>query len=116
MLHAHVTSWSLALLLFVISLILHYSGKQKGARTAAMILRGVYLLAIATGAGLVVKYGMIPDALIKGALALVLIGLMDLILTSTRLNRKGGLLAVAWLLFVVDIVGVFYYGYVVFGE
>ncbi len=52
MIHSHVTAWALALILFLVALFLHKSGKAKGFKIVQMILRVFYLLIIGTGIGL----------------------------------------------------------------
>lgn len=108
----HVWSWTIALILFIVSYVLLKSGKMKGQKITQMILRVFYILVAGTGIGLIVKYNFMTDAAIKGVLALILIGLMEMILIKGRKNEGTGLL---WILFAIDIVLVFFYGYVRIG-
>lgn len=110
MLHMHITAWALTLLLFAITLILHFQGKPRNSRIAHMILRVLYVLTIGSGYGLVAKYGHAEPALIKTALGLGVIVFSDLALTLLRKGRNPGLL---WLLFASDLAFTFYYGYIV---
>jgi Protein of unknown function (DUF1516) len=65
LIHFHVTSWSLALILFIIALLLHNKGNEKSAKIVQMVLRLGYLLIIISGTLLLVNY---PDGIIDGAM------------------------------------------------
>ncbi|HET7578708.1 MAG TPA: DUF1516 family protein, partial [Bacillales bacterium] len=87
-------------------------GKPKPQKIFHMILRLFYIITLLTGIGILFSaYGFSNGAaLIKGALAIILLFLMEMILVKTRDSEKS---AIWWILFVIDIVLVFYYGYVV---
>jgi hypothetical protein len=104
----HVATWSIALLLFIVSFVLLKMGQMKGQKITHMILRVFYILVAGTGIGLVVSYNFIGDALIKGILALILLVLMEMILIKGRDRERTGLF---WALFIIDLIFVFYYGY-----
>ncbi|HEU5139540.1 MAG TPA: DUF1516 family protein [Bacillales bacterium] len=107
----HVYSWTITLILFVISLILLKANKPKPQKIFHMILRLFYIITLLTGIGLVFSYGFSNGAaLIKGALAIILLFLMETILVKSRDSEK---VAIWWIVFIIDIVLVFYYGYVV---
>lgn len=108
----HVMSWSLTLLLFVISFILLKVNKMKAQKIFHMILRLFYLITLATGIGIVISYNFMGAAMIKGALAIILLIFMELILIKTRDHDKT---LIYWLVFAVDIILVFIYGYAVIG-
>lgn len=105
----HVASWSLTLALFVVSFILVKAGKMKAAKIFHMILRVFLLITFLTGIGIVFSYNF-GAAYIKGALGILLLIFMEMILLKTRDRGKTALL---WVVFFIDIILVFYYGYVV---
>lgn len=107
----HITSWALTLILFAITIIVQKSGKEKAAKIVHMVLRLFFVFTALTGIGLVVAYQM-PQAYIKGALALILIGLMEAVVLRTKKGEKTGWL---WVFLVIDLIAVFYFGYVVIG-
>lgn len=77
-----------------------------------MILRLFLVITLLTGIGLVVSFHFWGPALIKGALGIILLFLLETIVTKTRDHDRTG---IWWVAFVIDIVLVFYYGYVVIG-
>lgn len=105
----HVASWSITLALFIVSLILIKTGPEKAQKIIHMILRLFLLITFLTGVGIVFAYGF-GAAYIKGALGTLLLIFMEMILLKTRDHDKTALL---WVVFAVDIILVFYYGYVV---
>lgn len=106
----HVYSWTITLILFVICFALLKAGKMKPQKIVHMILRLFYILTLLTGIGIIFSYNFMGAALIKGALAIILLILMELLLVKTR-DRDNT--AFYWILFLIDLVLVFYYGYVV---
>ncbi|MGN7236153.1 DUF1516 family protein [Priestia megaterium] len=112
-LHIHVTLWTLLIISFVVSLILHRAGKAKGQKILHMVARLLYLLVLVSGLHmLAVWYHFQGAALIKGiAGVLVLVG-MEMVLVRTEKRKRTG---VAWGVLVIALILVFYYGYVVLG-
>ncbi len=112
-LHIHVTLWTLLIISFVVSLILHRAGKAKGQKILHMVARLLYLLVLVSGLHmLAVWYHFQGAALIKGiAGVLVLVG-MEMVLVRTEKGKRTG---VAWAVLVIALILVFYYGYVVLG-
>ncbi|WP_066367828.1 YisL family protein [Neobacillus fumarioli] len=110
MIHAHVTAWTIALILFVIALFLQKGGKQKGAKIVQMILRVFYLIIIATGIGLL---SMVTNIsvwyILKAVVGLWIIGLFEMILSRVINKRRT---SVFWFQFVVAWVLVLYLGFV----
>jgi hypothetical protein len=106
--HAHITAWLLALILFFVAINLNKRGKTKGVKIIQMILRVLYLLIIATGVGLLVValqfavYKMEVLYILKAVVGLWLIGLFEMILSRIINKRKTSIFwiqfAVAWLL------------------
>ncbi|MDQ0198142.1 YisL family protein [Neobacillus ginsengisoli] len=111
MIHAHVTAWFLALILFVIALFLHKSGKAKGFKIIQMILRVLYLIIIATGIGLLMQvYHIDWKYILKAVGGLWVIGLFEMILSRVAKNRRT---SVFWVQFVVAFLLVLYLGFAV---
>jgi hypothetical protein len=101
--HAHITAWVLALILFFVALSLIKSGKAKGARIVQMILRVLYLLILATGIGLLFTvYKIDVWYILKSVVGLWIIALFEMILGRVANNRNTSVFwiqfAVAWLL------------------
>jgi hypothetical protein len=111
-LQVHVYSWTITLILFVLSFILVKADKPKPQKILHMILRLFYIITLLTGIGLVVSYNFWGPTLIKGALGILLMVLMEMILVKSRDGERTGWLSLA---FVVDILLVFYFGYAVIG-
>lgn len=109
MIHAHVTSWFFALILFVIALLLNKNGKAKGFKIVQMIIRVLYLLIIITGGTLVIQYYQVSLLyFVKAAAGLWVIFLIEMILLRASRNGKS---TVLWYQFVVALLLVFYLGY-----
>ncbi len=107
--HAHITTWAVALILFVVVLVLQKSGKQKGAKITQMILRVFYLLIIATGVLLFSKHQGYNPALygIKFLGGIIVIGMMEMILVRTAKEKNTG---VFWAVFIVALAVTFFLG------
>lgn len=112
-LHIHVTLWTLLIISFVVSLILHRAGKAKGQKILHMVARLLYLLVLVSGLHMLAAwYHFQGAALIKGiAGVLVLVG-MEMVFVRTEKRKRTG---VAWGVLVIALILVFYYGYVVLG-
>ncbi|MEH7246646.1 YisL family protein [Neobacillus niacini] len=109
MIHGHVTSWVLALILFIVAIFLLKAGKEKGAKIVQMILRVLYLLIIATGVGLLFMLNDIGLLyILKAVVGLWVIGLFEMILSKVAQNRKTTTL---WIQFVVAFLLVLYLGF-----
>lgn len=105
MVHAHITTWVLVFVLFIVALILHNSGKQKGAKIVHMVLRLFYILVVLTGGMLIEMSGMY---LFKAIAGLWVISSIEMILikTAKKENTKG-----FWIQFVISIILVLYLGF-----
>ena len=97
MVHAHDFGWLVMIILFFVSFGLIKSGKEKGAKVTSMILRLFYLISIGTGATMLFQYNFPTFYAVKGLIAIVLIGMMEMILGRTKRSESAG---VFWLLFV----------------
>jgi Protein of unknown function (DUF1516) len=99
----HSLFWVSALVLFALS----YWRFPQGI--VAGLLRADYLLVIGTGIAMIVGYGFQPITLVKGALAIALIGVMEMIITRRRKGKPTGKL---WPVFAVLLAVVLYAGIV----
>lgn len=104
MVHAHITSWFLALVLFFIALSLYKGGNQKGAKIVHMILRLFYIFVLLTGGMLIMMTGMY---LFKAIVGLWVISAIEMILVKTAKNKNT---SGWWIQFVIAIVLVLYLG------
>jgi hypothetical protein len=109
MVHAHMTAWFLALVLFFVALGLHKSGKEKGFKVLKMILRVLYILIIATGVGLLLSLSNISMMyILKAAVGVWVIAMLEMILGRTA-NREST--KVLWIQFIIAILLVLYLGF-----
>ncbi|MCM3124914.1 YisL family protein [Mesobacillus sp. AQ2] len=108
MVHAHMTAWFLALVLFFVALGLHKSGKEKGAKIVQMVLRLFYVLILLTGFWLLFSININIMYVLKAAVGLWVISMLEMILIRTRKNEKASIL---WVQFIVAILLVLYLGF-----
>lgn len=106
--HIHTGLWSMLLVLFILSFVILRLGNKQGYKILHMLARLVMLLVIVSGFMLVSAYNFIPITLVKGTLALFLIGLMEMILLHTYRDEGKPML---WVLFIIDLLAVLYIGY-----
>lgn len=102
--HLHVTAWVLALILLIVSLVLHKNGSRRGAKITHMILRLDYLIIILSGIDLLRHYfggSMLPEAIIKSVAGLWAIFAMEMILVR---SGKGSSTKGAWIQLVIAFV------------
>jgi ABC-type transport system involved in cytochrome c biogenesis permease subunit len=107
--HAHITTWVIALILFIVALGLHNAGKQKGMKVVQMILRLFYLLIILTGALMFFKHQGIDPAFygIKALVGIWVIAMFEMILV--RMN-KGKSTGIFWVQLIIAFIIVLYLG------
>ena len=108
MTHMHITSWVLAVILFIVATVLLKKNNQKQYKLTHMILRVVYLLIIATGAGLLFSMSSIGGEYIgKAVMGIAVIGLaeMSLVKASKGKNAKGFTIAFVIVLLVTVAMG-----------
>ncbi|MCC3355542.1 YisL family protein [Bacillus sp. REN16] len=101
--HAHITSWVVAIILFVIAAtILNKAGKEKSQKIVKMTLRLFYLFILATGF-LLLFGGVVIDGeyIGKAILGILTIGFMEMILARSSKGKSTGLF---WALFVIVLV------------
>ncbi|WP_226682643.1 DUF1516 family protein [Sutcliffiella horikoshii] len=108
MTHAHISTWAIALILFVVVLFLTKAGKEKGAKITAMVLRVFYILIVVTGLQLGWAWITNGQYVLKMVLGIVVIGLMEMIAVRTR---KGKSTVVVWVLFVVVLAYILHLGF-----
>ncbi|HEY2422144.1 MAG TPA: DUF1516 family protein [Neobacillus sp.] len=109
MIHGHVTAWALALIIFIVALFLHKSGKLKGFKILQMILRVLYLFIIGTGIGMIFQGNLFDSYhILKAVIGFWIIGLFEMILMRVADNRKTSVL---WIQFVVAWLLVLYLGF-----
>ncbi len=108
MIHAHMTTWFIALILFFVALGLHKSGKEKGAKIVHMVLRLFYLLILLTGFLLLFSININIMYVLKAAVGLWVISMLEIILIRTKKNEKASVL---WIQFIVAVLLVLYLGF-----
>ncbi|RFB18303.1 DUF1516 family protein [Bacillus sp. HNG] len=101
--HAHITSWAVAIILFVIAAtFLNKAGKEKSQKIVKMILRLFYLFILATG--LLLLFGGVEingEYIGKAILGVLTIGFMEMILARSSKQKPTGLF---WGLFIVVLI------------
>jgi len=108
MTHAHITTWVVALILFVVAIAFQAKGHEK-TKMVHMLLRLFYILIIATGAWILHSMSSFPFLyIVKVIVGLWVIGMMEMILVRTA---KGKNTNVLWLQFIVAFVIVLYLGF-----
>ncbi|WP_458414373.1 YisL family protein [Schinkia sp. CFF1] len=117
MLHAHVTTWFVAIILVFVSYFMQKNGKQKPAKITTMILRLFYILILATGGDLFGRYAsalgssiMTSAVLYKALAGLWVIASMELLLMN---QKKGKSTELYWIQFVIAVLVALFFGYVV---
>lgn len=108
MTHAHITTWFIALVLFLIALNLNKKGNEKGFKVLQMILRVMYLLILATGGILLFSIAHISLLyILKAVVGLWIISLFELILMRAAKKQSASVL---WVQFIVAFLLVLYLG------
>ncbi|MBS2968311.1 YisL family protein [Metabacillus sp. KIGAM252] len=109
MIHLHITSWILGLVLFFAAYFLHTSGSAKPFKIVHMILRVFYILIIISGVTVLLSVSVLnAEYIIKGLSGLWLIASMEMILV--RLN-KGKPVRGFWIQFIIALVLVLLLGW-----
>lgn len=90
---SHAGSWAFIIILFVVSAIFY---RQK---ITPMILRLFYLIMLVSGIGMLIGYGFPVKYVVKGIIAIAVIGLMEMILG--RMKRGQGKESSTKILFIV---------------
>jgi uncharacterized membrane protein SirB2 len=115
MLHMHVTSWILGIILLLVALFLYKQGNEKGGKIVHMILRLIYLVILFTGGYLLFDVYLAnfsmptgAEAITKGLAGIWVIAAMEMILIKTT---KGKSATSAWVQFVIAFILVLILGY-----
>ncbi|MGG1571842.1 DUF1516 family protein [Fictibacillus sp. NRS-1165] len=113
MLHLHVFSWSIALVLFFVTYSLYTRKNKKISKILHIILRLLYIVTFFTGVSLIylwIKAGAVNlgPLIVKAVLGLAVIGLMEVMLNSIKRNEPK---KTRWITFILALALVFYYGY-----
>ncbi|MDX8364527.1 YisL family protein [Cytobacillus sp. IB215665] len=109
MIHAHLTSWIVALILFFVAFSMYKKGSNKGAKISHMILRLFYLLIIATGGMLYSSGAGIPPLYhVKATLGILVIAGMEMVLVRSSKEKSTN---IAWALFIISFIVVLYLGF-----
>lgn len=107
-LQVHVDSWTITLVLFILSLILIKTGPAKVQKIFHMILRLFLVITLLTGIGLLVSYHFKGIVLLKGTLGIFLLFLIEMVVIKTRNNDR---VLFWWFIFIVDIILVGWIGF-----
>lgn len=108
MTHAHITTWFVGLILFIVALGLHKSGKTKGFKIVHMILRLFYILILATGTMMLFGMTIIdPMYVVKSIVGLWVLTMLELVLIS---KAKGKKTMLHWILLIISLILVIYIG------
>lgn len=99
---SHAGSWAILILLFVASVAF------KRQKVTQMIARLFYLIMIGSGIGMLIQLNYPLMYVIKGILAILLIGMMEMIMGRTRKNQPTGTF---WIIFVILLALVVCMGY-----
>lgn len=96
--HTHAASWIILVILFVLSLIF------KRQKITPILLRIFYLIMLASGITMLVGYDFPLKPIVKGGLAIVLIGLMEMALGRAKRGGKGLPVLIAAVVVVLTVV------------
>lgn len=108
LLHIHETTWTVAIVLFLISYFLITGKKMKAHKPVYMIARLFYVFILITGVILLIQVNFEFMAVIKGILAIILIGIMEMLTARALDGRKTGLF---WAIFIILLAIILYIGY-----
>lgn len=84
----HTGSWAFLVILFLVSFFLYKANKNKAGKIVQMILRLFYLIMLVSGVGVLMGYGYPLIYIIKGILAILTIGFMEMALGKAKRNDK----------------------------
>lgn len=106
--HSHAGSWFFTLLFFAISYAMFKKGSMKPQKITHMILRLFFIIMILSGIGMLAAMQFPLVFIVKGVLAFILIGLMEMILTR---SVKGKEAKSFWLPFAIVLILVLLMGF-----
>lgn len=107
--HPHITTWIVAIILFVVALILHKKGQEKAAKIVQMILRLFYIAILVTGFILYMNYAEWDHMLygLKFLFGLLVIVFMELVLVRTVKEKST---TIFWVLLIITFLITFFLG------
>ncbi|WP_062352121.1 DUF1516 family protein [Bacillus kwashiorkori] len=108
MIHAHLTSWALALILLIIGFVVANKGNEKATKIIQMILRVTYLLIIGTGIYLFVNAPLNALYYVKGIAGLLAVSAFEILLIR---KVKGKPVGAILLLLVIAFGAAIYLGF-----
>jgi len=112
LLHSHVSSWVIGLILFGLAVLFLKSGKAKPLKITQMVLRLFYILILVTGVALLFQIGFAAFAVVKGILAFILIYFMEMILVrGAKRTLDAKTERTYWIAFFVLLIAVIVLGY-----
>jgi len=108
--HLHITTWVIALILFIVAYVLFKQGMPKQMKIVHMVLRLFYILVIITGGILFFDFSFIDEMMygIKTLLGIVVIGFSEMVLVRLK---KGKSLKVVMIGLVVSFIVIVYLGF-----
>lgn len=102
LIHAHITTWVLGIILFFVAFSFFKSGKEKPFKIIHMVLRLFYVLIIITGIVIVSGvYQLNGEYIAKIILGIWTIATMEMVLVK---SKKGKPTRIYWIQFVVVLV------------
>lgn len=105
--HMHITAWALALILFVVALVLHNSGKEKASKIVHMSLRLIYLLIIFTGV-MMLTNGISSLHTLKIIGGVLVISMLEMILIGQKKQSNTKSL---WIILIISLIGTIFLGF-----
>ncbi|WKB35633.1 DUF1516 family protein [Terrilactibacillus sp. S3-3] len=102
LIHTHSGMWGVMVILFILSIILFRQSIWR------MLLRLAYLVMIVTGIWMLILQHFPGAFVLKGILALILVGMMEMALARRRKEQPSVLL---WVLLAVDLIVILLLGY-----
>lgn len=103
----HAGSWAIMILLFLVAYFLYRWGKPKGSKIVYMIVRLFYIIMVASGVAMLIQNAQL-SYMIKAVLAIMMIGIMEVIMGKTKRKEQTGSF---WVVFVILAVAVVTLGY-----
>lgn len=106
MTHLHITSWALALILFIVALVLIKQGKAKPAKIVQMILRLDYLLILYSGGDLLAEgwtlyENYLGEIIVKVIAGILVIAGLEMILAKMSKKQSA---TVGWIVLLVALI------------
>lgn len=109
MTHAHITSWLIALILFVIAWSLTNSGKERAAKILQMVLRLFYIFIVVTGIMLLMKIDPTPLYHVKAVMGFIVISFMELAMVKKSKEKPASVYLLLFVLFFIATVSLGFY-------